>query len=332
MMRALVVEEFGPYDSHALREVRDPEPGPGEVVIETRAMGLNFPDLLMVEGRYQHRPERPFIAGLDCAGVVRAAGDGVTRAAPGDRVLASLRTGAFATLARAPETAVWKMPDAMSFEEGAAFGLVYLTAWISLVENAGARAGERVLITGASGGVGLAMVQLGAALGLRVIGGVTSDEKAALVRANGAEATVNLAADSLRDSLRDEVFALTGDGDDRGVDLVVDMVGGDVFDAAIRAIRPGGRIAIVGFASGRIPQIKANYLLIKRLTAIGSPLTSGREDPQVLRDRGMAEVLALYDAGRLKPVISARLPLEDWTEAFRRFAERRVSGKIVMLP
>lgn len=110
------------------------------------------------------------------------------------------------------------------------------------------------------------------------------------------------------------------------------MVGGDVFDAAIRAIRPGGRIAIVGFASGRIPQIKANYLLIKRLTAIGSPLTSGREDPQVLRDRGMAEVLALYDAGRLKPVISARLPLEDWTEAFRRFAERRVSGKIVMLP
>ncbi len=328
-MRALVVDEFGPYDSHALRDWPDPEPGPGEVLIETRAMGLNFPDLLMVEGRYQHRPERPFIAGLDCAGVVRATGAGVSRAAPGDRVLASMRTGAFATLARAPETAIWRMPDSMSFEHGAAFGLVYLTAWISLIENAGAREGESVLITGASGGVGLAMVQLGAARGLRVLAGVTSEEKAALVRENGAEAAVDLAADGLRDSLRDEVYALTGG---EGVDLVVDMVGGDVFDAALRAIRPGGRIAIVGFASGRIPEIKANYLLIKRLTAIGSPLASGREEPQALRDRAMREVLALHDAGQLSPVISARLPFEDWAEAFRHFAERRVTGKIVMLP
>ncbi|HUF86588.1 MAG TPA: NADPH:quinone oxidoreductase family protein [Thermohalobaculum sp.] len=328
-MRALVVEEFGPYESHALREWPDPEPAPGEVIIETRAMGLNFPDLLMVEGRYQHRPERPFIAGFDCAGVVRAVGAGVTRAAPGDRVLANMRAGAFATLARAPETGVWRMPEAMSFEDGAAFGLVYLTAWISMIENAGAQPGERVLITGASGGVGLAMVQLGAARGLRVLGGVTSDDKAALARANGAEGTVDLAAENLRDSLRAQVFALTGG---EGVDVVVDMVGGDVFDAALRAIRPGGRIAIVGFASGRIPEIKANYLLVKRLTAIGSPLASGREDAQTLKDRAMGEVLALYAAGRLKPVISERIAFDDWPEAFRRFAERRVRGKVVMLP
>ena len=328
-MRALVVEEFGSYESHALREWPDPEPGPGEVVIETRAMGLNYPDYLMIEGRYQHKPDRPFIAGFDCAGFVRAAGEGVTRAAPGDRVLATTRAGAFATLACVREADVWRMPGSMSFEDGAAFGLVYLTAWITMAENAGAKPGETVLITGASGGVGLAMVQFGAASGMRVIAGVTGAEKAALARENGAAETVNLAAEGLRDSLREEVFALT---DGKGVDLVIDMVGGDVFDAAIRAIRPGGRIAIVGFASGRIPEIKANYLLIKRLTAIGSPLATGRDDADALRDRAMREMLALYEAGRLKPVISARLPFDRWRDAFARFAARQVTGKIVMLP
>lgn len=328
-MRALVIEEFGPYDSHALRDWPDPEPGPGEVVIETRAMGLNFPDYLMVEGRYQHRPERPFVAGFDCAGVVRAVGEGVSRAAPGERVLATTRAGAFATLARVREADVWPMPDNMSFEDGAAFGLVYLTAHISMIENAGARPGESVLVTGASGGVGLAMVQFGAARDMRIIAGVTSPEKAALALENGAAASVDLAAGNLRDSLRDEVFALTGG---EGVDLVVDMVGGDVFDAAIRAIRPGGRIAIVGFASGRIPEIRANYLLVKRLTAIGSPLATGRPDADAVRDRAMREMLALYEAGRLKPAISARLPFDEWRQAFARFAERRVTGKIVMLP
>ena len=217
----------------------------------------------------------------------------------------------------------------MSFEDGAAFGLVYLTAYITLIENARAQAGETVLITGASGGVGLAMTQFGTAMGMRIIGGATSAEKAALVRSNGAEATVDLAAGNLRDSLRDQVYALTGG---EGVDLVVDMVGGDVFDAAIRAIRPGGRIAIVGFASGRIPEIKAGYLLVKRLTAIGSPLTSGRDDADALGDAGMAELFRLYEAGGLRPVISARVAFDDWREAFRRFKERRVTGKIVMVP
>jgi NADPH2:quinone reductase len=249
--------------------------------------------------------------------------------AVGERVLTSLRHGAFATCVTASAHGVWRMPDAMSFEDGAAFGLAYLTAYISLIENARAQAGETVLITGASGGVGLAMTQFGAASGLRIIGGVTSAEKAALVMANGAESTVDLAATALRDSLREEVYALTGG---EGVDLVVDMVGGDVFDAAIRAIRPGGRIAIVGFASGRIPVIKANYLLIKRLTAIGSPLISGRDGGDVLKDQGMAELFRLYQAGGLRPVISARIAFDDWREAFRRFRERRVTGKIVMVP
>jgi NADPH2:quinone reductase len=312
-MRALVVEEFAPFETHEIRDLPDPVPGPGEVVIDARAMGMNFPDVLMVEGKYQHKPDRPFIPGFDAAGVVSAVGEGVRRVAVGDRVLTSQRSGAFATRVTAAEQSVWRMPGEMSFEDGAAFGLV--------------------LITGASGGVGIAMVQFGAAMGMRIIGGVTSAEKAVLAQENGAESTVDLAADNLRDSLRDEVYALT---EGQGVDLVVDMVGGDVFDAALRTIRPGGRIAIVGFgriaivgfASGRIPQIKANYLLVKRLTAIGSPLTSGQE----VKDEAMAELFRLYRAGGVRPVVSARVSFKDWREAFRRFKERRVTGKIVMVP
>ena len=328
-MRALVVDDFAPFETHDIREMPDPVPGPGEVVIDTRAMGLNFPDVLMVEGKYQHKPPRPFIPGFDAAGVVSAIGEGVARVAVGDRVLTSQRAGAFATRVTATEHSVWRMPDAMSFEDGAAFGLVYLTAYISLIENAKAKAGETVLITEASGGVGIAMTQFGTAMGMRIIGGVTSGKKAVLAQDNGAESTVDLAAENLRDSLRDEIYALT---EGQGVDLVVDMVGGDVFDAAIRAIRPGGRIAIVGFASGRIPAIKANYLLVKRLTAIGSPLTSGRDGADALKYKGMAELFRLYEAGGVKPVISARFAFNDWREAFRRFKEHRVTGKIVMVP
>jgi NADPH2:quinone reductase len=328
-MRALLVEEFGPFDTHQLHEMPDPEPGPGEVIIDTKAMGLNFPDVLMIEGKYQHKPPRPFIPGFDLAGVVSAIGEGVSRASVGDRVLATLRSGAFATRVAASERDVWRIPDAMSFEDGAAFGLVYLTAYVSMIENANAQAGETVLITGASGGVGLAMIQFGAARGMRMFGGVTSPEKATLVRKHGAVATVDLAADGLRDSLRGEVYALT---DGQGVDLVMDMVGGDVFDAAIRAIRPGGRIAIVGFASGRIPEIKANYLLVKRLTAIGSPLTSGQDRIGALKDEGMAELFRLYETGKLRPLISQRIAFDDWRDAMQPFKERRVTGKIVMVP
>ena len=221
------------------------------------------------------------------------------------------------------------MPDAMSFEDGAAFGLVYLTAYMSMIENANAQPGETVLVTGASGGVGLAMLQFGAAKGMRMIGGVTTSKKAELARANGAEAIVDLAAENLRDALRDQIYAVN---EGAGVDLVMDMVGGDIFDAALRAIRPGGRIAIVGFAGGRIPEIKANYLLVKRLTAIGSPLTSGRGDTKALKDQAMAELFALYETGKLKPVISEQFAFEEWRDAFRRFKERKVTGKIVMLP
>jgi NADPH2:quinone reductase len=302
------------------------------VLIATRAMSVNFPDVLMAEGGYQHRPTPPVVAGFDCAGVVEATGPGVTRARPGDRVLCYTADGAFAEKVAAPEGDVWRMPDAMPFEDAAAFGLVYLTAHISLVQNARAQPGEWVLVTGASGGVGLAMVQLGRALGLRVIAGVTSPEKAALVAKHGAEATVDLAAANLHDALRDQIGAIVPAEHGGGVDLVMDQVGGDVFDAALRCIRPCGRIAIVGFAGGKINPIKPTYLLNKQITVIGSPLGKIRPDWQAVKDRAMAALLEHYAAGRLRPLITETVPLAEWKRAYGRFKRREVTGKIVMVP
>lgn len=328
-MRALVVRAYGPYDSHALEELPEPVAGPGEVVIDTRAMAVNFPDVLLVEGHYQHRPDPPVIPGFDCAGVVREVGSDVTRVVPGQKVFAYAPDGTFAERALVPAAHVYPMPDGKDFEEAAAFGLTYLTAHTSLIENAGAKPGETVLVTGASGGVGLATLQYGRAREMRMIGGVTSSAKSELARANGAEATVDLAAPDLRDRLRDEIHALT---DGRGVDVVVDVVGGDVFDASLRALAYGGRIAIVGFASGRIPQIKANYLLIRKLTAIGSPLGTYSGADLAQRDRAMAEVTRYWADNKLKPHVSEVHRLADWKTAFGRFKRRQVTGKIVMVP
>jgi NADPH2:quinone reductase len=291
-------------------------------------MSVNFPDVLMAEGGYQHRPTPPVVAGFDCAGIVEAVGEGVTRVRPGDRVLCYTIDGAFAEKVAAPEGDVWRMPDGMPFEDAAAFGLAYLTAHISLVENCRAAPGEWVLVTGATGGVGLAMVQYGATLGLRVVAGVTSPEKAALAREHGAEATVDLADDDLYDSLRRQIHAIVPEG----VDLVMDQVGGDVFDAALRCIRPCGRIAVVGFAGGRINPIKPTYLLNKQITVIGSPLGKIRPDWQAVKDRAMAALFAQYTAGRLRPLITETVPLADWGRAYGRFKRREVVSKIVMVP
>ena len=328
-MRALVVREYGPYRNHRLEDLPDPEPGPGEVVIETRAMAVNFPDVLLVEGKYQHRPDPPVIPGFDCAGIVGAVGSDVTRVTPGQRVFAYAPDGAFAERALVPANHVYPMPDGKSFEEAAAFGLVYLTAHTSMIENARCQPDETVLVTGATGGVGLAMLQYGKALGMRMIAGVTSPAKGELALANGAEAIVDLAADDLRNTLRDQVRAQT---DGRGVDVVMDVVGGDVFDASLRALAYGGRIAIVGFAGGRIPEIKANYLLIRKLTAIGSPLGTYSGADLSARDKDMATVTKLWAKGALRPHVSEVLKLDDWQTAFARFKNRQVTGKIVMVP
>lgn len=326
-MRAVVVHAHGPARDQRVETVPDPWPGPGEVVIDARAIGVNFPDLLVIEGKYQFLPPRPFSPGKEVAGVVSAVGPGVTRVAVGDRVMAQREYGCYCERVLSPEATCYRMPDAMTFEEGAALGLAYQTSHFALVDRGAYRAGETVLVTGASGGVGLAGVEIAKALGATVIAGVTSPEKGELCRRHGADHVVDLAAPDLRNSLREQVHAAVGR---RGVDIVLENVGGEVFDGALRALAWCGRMVIVGFASMRLPEVKANYLLVKNISAVGLQWSDYRErDPERVQ-RVQAELYALYAAGKLKPHVSERYPLARFADALARFGARGVLGKMIL--
>jgi len=328
-MRAVIVRNYGPFRSAGVETVADPVPGPGEVVIEARAIGVNYPDMLVIEGRYQFLPPLPFSPGKEVAGVVSAVGPGVTRFSPGERVMAQREYGTYAERTLSPEATCYRLPEPMGFEEGAALGLAYQTSYFALVERAGYRKGETVLVTGASGGVGLAGVEIAKALGATVIAGVTSAEKGELARRHGADHVINLAGPKLRDSVREQVYAAVGK---RGVDVVLENVGGEVFDGALRALAWCGRMVVVGFASMQLPEIKANYLLLKNISAIGLQWSDYRErDPERVR-RVQEALYALYLEGRLMPLVSATFPLERFADALACFAARRVRGKMILVP
>jgi NADPH:quinone reductase len=328
-MRAVIVREHGPAAQHRLETVPDPVPGREEILIEARAIGVNFPDLMVMQGTYQLLPPRPFSPGKEVAGVVGAVGEGVKGVRIGDRVMALPEYGAFAEKVVVPESICYRMPPAMPFDEGAVLALAYQTAHFALLERGAYQKGESVLVTGASGGVGLACVQLAKALGATVLAGVTSKEKGELCRRHGADHVIDLSSPDLRTSLRAQVAAAVGK---RGVDIVLDNVGGDVFDGALRALAWCGRLVAIGFASGRVPEVKVGYLLVKNLSVTGLQWTDyrGREPGRVQRVQD--EIYALYGEGKLKPEISARYPLEHFTEALSRFEARQVHGKIVLLP
>lgn len=328
-MRALLVREHGPGDGLCLENVADPFPGEREVVIDARAIGINFPDLLVIEGRYQHLPPRPFSPGKEVAGVVRSVGAGVTTCKPGDRVMALIEYGAYAEQVVAPELQVFTLPDTMPYADAAALGLTYQTAHFALVDRGQFRAGETVLVTGATGGVGLAALQVAKALGARVLAGVSGPHRAEIARDNGADHVIDLSQTNLRESLRSQVHAVT---DGRGADVVIELLGGDVFDAALRALAWRGRLVVVGFASGRIPEIKANYLLVKNITVSGLQVSDYRDrDPAWMR-RVQADLFGLYRAGKIKPHVDATYPLSRVAEALARFGKREVVGKLVLVP
>ena len=325
-MRAVVVRQFGPPESIRVEEFPAPIPGKGEVLIDVHDAGVNYPDMLVMSGRYQILPQRPFVPGKECAGVVREVGAGVRSCKPGDSVLMWMEYGAFAEQAVAPQDNCFVLP-AMSFEEGACFGLVYQTAYFALVVRAGVRAGDVVLVTGATGGVGLAAVQLAKALGATVLAAVSTPEKAAIAEGNGADYTINVNAPNLRDDMREQVRKATGG---RLADVVVDQVGGEVFDAALRSLAWSGRLVVVGFAGGRIPEIKANYLLVKNIAVLGLQISDYRDQhPQAMR-RAMAALFDFYAQGKLKPWVSATFPLEDFAQAFAVIEAREAVGKLVL--
>lgn len=325
-MRAAICRAFGtPLE---LADVPEPVPGPGEVRIAVEAASVNFPDLLLVQGKYQRLPQLPFVAGMELAGIVDAVGTDVRGLSAGDRVMATTGQGAFAEKAIAAAQQCWTLPDGVAFDVAAAMGLVYQTAWFALVDRAQYKTGETVLVLGAGGGVGMACVQLAAALGAKVLAGVTRPERATLARA-AAAAVIDLGAPNLRDRLRDEVSAAT---DGHMADIVLDPVGGDAFDAALRAVAWEGRVVVIGFAAGRIPEVKANYLLLKNIAVIGMQWSDYRTRQPERCAEVQQELFALLQAGKIAPHIDARLPLTRADEALQRVARGEVLGKLVLLP
>jgi NADPH2:quinone reductase len=326
-MKALLVRQFGALDGLVIEERPTPQPGEGEVLIDVHAAGVNFPDLLVIQGKYQFLPALPFSPGKECAGVIRAVGTGVTQLKPGDRVLAQVEFGAYAQQVATKAVNCHLIPQAMSYPEAAAMGLTYMTAHFALVERARIQPGETVLVTGAAGGVGLATVQVAKALGATVLAAVSTPDKAAAAKANGADHIIDTGVPDLRDSLRQQVYAAVGK---RGVDVIVDSVGGDVFDAVMRAIAWAGRIVVVGFADGRIPEIKAGHVLVKNISIIGLQFSDyrDREPEKCLVAR--RQLFDLYTAGKLKPHVMATFPFERYLDALALVRDRKVIGKVVL--
>lgn len=305
-------------------EVERPSPAPGEVRIDVRAIGCNLPDILMVQGRYQRRPPLPFVPGWEVAGVVGSVASGVDGFAPGGRVFALPGLGAYAESVCVPAAHVYCLPQDISFEQGASFGLVYLTSYAALVHRAQLRAGETLLVHGAAGGVGLAAVQIGKALGARVIGCASSAEKREVVRTAGADLTL--------DSAGDWVEAVKAETGGAGADVIYDPVGGDVFDASTKCIAFEGRLLVVGFAGGRIADVATNRVLLKNIAVVGVHLALYRQRNPALVRQWMTELLDMAVAGTLAPVVFKMFPLRDAAEALGVLASRASYGKVVLIP
>jgi NADPH2:quinone reductase len=323
-MRAVMCRAWGEVETLKVEDVPAPKPAAGEILIEVKATSVNYADALLVAGRYQTKPPLPFSPGLETAGVVAACGEGVTRFAPGDRVMAVLPYGGLAELAIAPEAESFTIPAGMSFEEAGAFPIAYISSHVAIRWQGRLEPGETLLVLGAAGGVGLTAVEIGKAMGARVIAGASTAEKLAVARERGADEGVNYATENLTE----RVMALT---DGRGADVCFDPIGGDLFDAALSALGWGGRILLVGFVGG-VQQIPANRLLVKHRAALGSSLRYFRwHAPDKLR-RSVEELLRWYGEGKLRPLVSHRLPLARTIEAIRLLTDRKAYGKIVVVP
>jgi len=324
-MRAVRVHELTGPQALRLDDIPAPEVRAGQILIDVRAAGVNFPDVLLTRGKYQFKPNPPFSPGGEAAGVVRAIGDGVKTVAVGDRVATTLIYGAFAEQIIAPELAVVKLPEAVGFEVGAATLLTYATTYHALVDRAAVKSGETVLVLGAAGGVGIAAVELGALLGARVIAAASSEAKLAFCREHGASDTI----DYSREDLKERVKALTKGN---GVDVVYDPVGGELAEPALRGMAWQGRYLVVGFAAGEIPKIPLNLVLLKGCQIVGVFWGSfAMREPA--KNRAHAEQLFAWIAeGKLRPAIDATLPFAQAGEALARLERREVKGKLVLVP
>jgi NADPH:quinone reductase len=314
-MRAIVVGEFSGPEQLRVSEVAAPLPGPG--------------DLLVVGGTYQFLPACPFIPGKGPAGIVRASGAGVSVPREGDRVLAMTEQGGYAEAVAVPPDQCYRLPACMSFSAAASLSLVYDTAWFALRERGRLQPGETVLVLGASGGVGQAAVQLASAMGARVLAAITRPERATTVRAAGADVVIDLSHTNLRDTLREQVYAATGE---RGADIILDPLGGEIFSAALRALAWRGRLVVIGFAAGSIPSLQTNYLLLKNIEISGLQISDYRKRRAAQVAAAFNEIFWLFEQGTIRPAAATEFPLERAGEALAALRDRRIDGRAVLRP
>ncbi len=324
-MRALLCHSFGPVEDLRLEETADPVPGPGEILLEVRAAGVNFPDLLVVQGKYQVRPPLPFVPGGECAGVVVGVGDGLDGALLGERRIAVGLTGAFGEKMAVPAAKTVPMPEEMSFEVAAGTAITYGTSYYALKQQGRLAPGESLLVLGAAGGVGLAAVELGAHLGAKVIAAASTEAKLDTAEQSGAAERLNYSGLSPK-ALKEAIKELTGG---RGADVVLDPVGGEVSEAALRSTAFDGRFLVVGFASGEIARVPLNLALLKGAHIIGVFWGSWMERQPGEAAENIAELMALLTSGKLRPKVTS-YPLGQFTEAFASLAQRQAQGKLVL--
>lgn len=319
-MKALVCEKLGPASDLVYTDMPDPVPGPGEVVIDVKACAINFLDTLIIRGQYQEKPPLPFSPGAEVAGVVSAVGEGVSNVKLGQEVIALGMTGGLAEKAKAPAMACFPKPPGLDFVHAAAFPIAYGTSHLALDHRAKLQKGETLLVLGAAGGVGLTAVEIGKKMGATVIAAASSDEKLAIAKAHGADHLIDYTATDLKTAVKDL----------GGADVVLDPVGGAAFDAALGAIKWEGRLLVIGFASGDIPEVPVNLTLVKNCSIVGVYWGAYmRKAPQVLMG-SMMTLIQWIGAGSLKPEVRHTFPLSQGAEAIQLLADRKAAGKVVV--
>ena len=322
-MKAIVCKTYGPPENLVLEEIDDPVASENEAVVQIYSASLNFPDGLQIQGKYQFQPPMPFTPGSEVGGVITSVGAGIQGFAVGDRVMATPGIGGLAEQVAVKADGLRKIPDSMDFKTAAGFAMIYTTSYYALKQRAQLQTGETLLVLGASGGVGLAAVELGKLMGAKVIAAASSDEKLDFVNRLNPDALLNYGDGELKERLKE----LTGG---TGADVIYDPVGGDLFDQSCRCINWNGRLLVVGFASGRIPEYKANLALLKGSSMVGVFLGRFRKEEPAEYEKNFAELLDMYDAGKLKPIITESFAMTDFVDAFNVFTERKVMGKVTL--
>ena len=322
-MKAILCESFGPPENLVLKEIDNPVAGDDEAIVEVYAASLNFPDGLQIQGKYQFQPPMPFTPGSEVGGIIKSVGPGLKGFEAGDRVMAIPGLGGLAEQVVVKAAGLRKIPTNMDFKTAAGFAMVYTTSYYALKQRARLQAGETLLVLGASGGVGLAAVELGKLMGARVIAAASTDEKLEFVNQLQPDELLNYGDGELKEKVK----ALT---DGRGADVIYDPVGGDLFDQSCRCINWNGRLLVIGFTSGRIPAYKANLALLKGSSMVGVFLGRFRQEEPDTYERNFAELLKLYDEGKLRPIITQSFSLIEYVAAFNVFTERRVMGKVTL--